>query len=326
MKKTLLLALLLAIFSSCSEEPGPTIEIKSLLPTHITYDGFQANWEIVEIADFYELVLSESIDFSTVLNTMTISGANSNSYTFEGLKPDKTYYCKVRCSANGEYSEYSGINSVKTNRYNINFRVTTQDGIKLFGNLDKRLVNKSPAPVILFLHQSGQDFTEWSTHVLYKKAVDSGFICAAYDFRAHGRSEGVYSPYRQKYPADLSSVLDYLIQLDYVDSNNIIVVGASLGAIVATGASSYEEVKAAVALTTYYDLVFEIFGEVNLSNVFYIAAEYDNAIDSERLYDITSGYRKIRIISRSDAHGLKLLESGELVSEVYSWINEMVAI
>ncbi|PLX11861.1 MAG: hypothetical protein C0597_14425 [Marinilabiliales bacterium] len=323
MKKALLIVLLFAVLSSCEEESGSLIDIKSLLPTEVSYDGFQANWEIVEQADFYEIVLTDDIFFNSIIETFTIEGASTNFYKFENLEPDKFYYCKVRYSVNGEYSDYSGINSAQTNRYNLTFQVEADDGIKIFGELDKRLVNNDPAPLFLFMHQGGQDLSEWRRHQLYKMAVDSGFICAAIDFRAHGRSEGVYSPNRTKYPDDLHAVLDYLNSLEYVEQNNIVAIGASLGAIMATGISSYSEVTAAVAISSYYYSVFETFGDINVQNVFYITSEYDNAINSEMLFDITSGVRKIKIISRSGDHGLRLLESEDLVYEVYDWMSAM---
>jgi alpha-beta hydrolase superfamily lysophospholipase len=64
--------------------------------------------------------------------------------------------------------------------------LTTADGFKLYGWLDKPATVTKPMPIILFAHQFGADHSTWDT--LAKKFNAKGYATLSVDLRGHGKS------------------------------------------------------------------------------------------------------------------------------------------
>lgn len=64
--------------------------------------------------------------------------------------------------------------------------ITSKDGFKLYGWLEKPSVSKKSYPLVLFAHQFGADHTIWNA--LAKKLRAKGYATLNVDLRGHGKS------------------------------------------------------------------------------------------------------------------------------------------
>jgi len=114
-----------------------------------------------------------------------------------------------------------------------------------------------------------------------------------------------------------------LIPQIFVDSTNIGLIGSSIGAGVAIGASSFPDVKTSVGLSGSYTAVDSVFSTQNLSSVYYFAATGDGnaAGDAQQLFDLTFPPRNIYILNSSALHGSKILSSSvALTDSAFVWL------
>jgi len=133
------------------------------------------------------------------------------------------------------------------------FEVVAADGITLRGWW-------IPAPeqpargTIIGLHGVASPKTDWAS--FSGMICPRGFNLVLYDSRGHGESDNTVVTYGYKESGDVSTVLDALGAKGYpVDS--VILMGTSMGGVVALLASEDERVKAVVtqsAFTTYQDV------------------------------------------------------------------------
>lgn len=129
--------------------------------------------------------------------------------------------------------------------------ITSVDGFKLYGWLDKPASTKQSTPIILFAHQFGADHTTWNK--LAKKFNKKGFATLNVDLRGHGKSifqnkkeNRVITDKRvshipealaqsdkkvgfDKIPSDLLAWLDYISKDKTIDMTNLYLFGSSLG-------------------------------------------------------------------------------------------------
>ncbi len=80
--------------------------------------------------------------------------------------------------------------------------------------------------------------------------VKCGFVVIAIDFRGHGESDGNLDPARDTLIDDVYAAVQYLKSLSYVDSNNIGLVGHSMGgqAVMRTAIKYQAEINATVSI------------------------------------------------------------------------------
>ena len=302
--------------------------ITALEASNITTTGFQANWNVIEDAEKYELEISTNNDFTDIVKTSQVSGAENDSLIVEGLDKNVTYYYRVRYYVWDKSSDNSNTINVRTNYVNSDISIST-NGITTKATITYKLDYAEPVPAIIFLHMGTASRSEWTNNQLYAMCVDSGYVALAYDLRGHGETEGTidwstFTTDPNLLPKDLDDVILYLQGKDFVDPDRIGMVGGSMGAILATGATQYPEVKVTIALTSFYDAVESLYGISNINTVFYIAGEHDNADESQALYDITNDPRKIEIVEGSSSHSAALINTDERRKEVFDWIKEYI--
>ena len=149
--------------------------------------------------------------------------------------------------------------------------ITSEDGFKLYGWLDKPIVTKKSNPIILFAHQFGSDHTIWNK--LAKNFNAKGFATLNVDLRGHGKStlqnnkeNKVITDNRldhikealvqsdekvgfEKIPSDLSAWLEHISEDETIDMENLYLFGSSLGGGTIIPLLSEYEVKALVAIS-----------------------------------------------------------------------------
>lgn len=64
--------------------------------------------------------------------------------------------------------------------------------------------------------------------------------------------------------------MQFLKNHSKVDSTNLCLVGASLGAIMAVAGNGFEEVKTSVSVSGIEDGIYEIFPDMTISSVLYV--------------------------------------------------------
>ena len=129
--------------------------------------------------------------------------------------------------------------------------ITTSDGFKLYGWLDKPTASKKAAPIIVFAHQFGSDHTIWNE--LAKKFNAKGYATLNVDLRGHGKSimqnakeNAVITDIRldhirealvqsdskvgfKNIPSDLMAWIELLGEDDSIDTEKLYLFGSSLG-------------------------------------------------------------------------------------------------
>jgi alpha-beta hydrolase superfamily lysophospholipase len=122
----------------------------------------------------------------------------------------------------------------------IRVEVETKDEFVLVGDLYPSKVKKEKKPLVVFLHSIGGKSSDWGD--LPKEIRKGGNNVFALDFRGHGRSvyktnltyhsRNYFSKDEwQKFPTDVVEAIKYLKEhYSKIDYNNIIFVGADLGA------------------------------------------------------------------------------------------------
>lgn len=126
-------------------------------------------------------------------------------------------------------------------------------------------------PVVIFVHGFGyfkeEDglFTEES-----KRLSENGYACYYFDFSGCGESEGNYEQTTlTKLTQDLQSVYDYVITLDYINSNNVSLVGHSFGTtvIIAAQITNVQRVVLGGAPFYPYETIRNLFTDFNEAGI-----------------------------------------------------------
>jgi len=216
--------------------------------------------------------------------------------------------------------------------------ITTDDGFKLHGWLDKPTKATKSAPIILFAHQFGADHTIWNE--LVKKFNDKGYATLNVDLRGHGKSimqDGkknaaitdsrldhirealVQSDAKIKFkniPTDLMAWLELMSEDDSIDTEKLYLFGSSLGGGSIVPLLNEYEAKALVsisggrlnALGEETDMALSM----SMTKQLYIAAKNDPLGAAQR--SIEYGKKAIAgtaLIISGDGHGTVLLPQTE---------------
>jgi pimeloyl-ACP methyl ester carboxylesterase len=168
--------------------------------------------------------------------------------------------------------------------------------------------------------------------------VKDGNLCIAIDFRGHGCSsfEGENTTLIEQPRMlfdDFNATLQFLDTLDLPHSDTVIVLGASMGACVATTASTYDRVLGGVAASAVEDISRNMIDDVLLpKGLFYIAGELDKnealdidfGRDANNLYNATTEPSKVLVIPNTPAHGVDLLDANiPLIGEAIAWVRNL---
>jgi len=130
--------------------------------------------------------------------------------------------------------------------------IQVRDGFHIIGQLDipAKTTIKNKAPMVVFLHSIGKDYTEWGT---FPAAIKDQLNVATLNvnLRGHGKSflnknskkiywQNFQSKDYQAFPYDVIDVLKYIKeQYPEIDSSRVAIVGTSLGANTALMTGSY---------------------------------------------------------------------------------------
>jgi dienelactone hydrolase len=208
-----------------------------------------------------------------------------------------------------------------------------EDGIRLGASFAVPGGEGTNWPAVILIHEGESDRTEWDG--FFEKVLGQNMVVLAYDIRGHGTSDRVpdldslYNDPHQA-PRDLAAAISFLRSDQRVDPARLGIVGASLGGNLACVGVSEMDVKTAVVLSAKTSAARNLAGQedlVMLRSVFYIAAEGDEEGARERwaeeLHGKTQAPRKLKIVSNSSAHGVKILQDcPELTEEILEWLRD----
>jgi len=131
--------------------------------------------------------------------------------------------------------------------------LTTSDGLTLAGWLVKPGNDGKRSPAIIICHGLGSnrsDLTELAVLLARR-----GYLVLAFDFRAHGDSEGSRTSLGYHEKKDVRAALDYLSSLPGVDQGRIGIFGFSLGGATAImSAAETRKIKAVAADSAFTNL------------------------------------------------------------------------
>lgn len=212
--------------------------------------------------------------------------------------------------------------------------ITTQDGFKLYGYLDKPKAAKGATPLILFAHQFGSDHSSWTE--LAKEFNDKGYTTLSVDLRGHGKS--IYQNNKENkivtvaklselkmalvqsdkkvtfvnIPQDLAKWLEFVAEDASVDMSNLYFFGASLGAAALLPLLNDYEAKALVAISTgglaAYKEDTDMALSTSMTKELFIVAKNDPLGAKERsLAYAQSSILGTALMVSGDGHGTVLL-------------------
>lgn len=176
------------------------------------------------------------------------------------LNPEKEVAPNKKEQAQDQPAEKEPPKRMSRKKINIAY-FTTTDGVKISGMLYFPKYDKTYGtprlPVAILLHNEGS--SKESYKALAEKLYDNGIAVLAFDFRGHGGSnktiEGEpFSRYNMEWEEiliDVDSAIAYLGKDRRIDSKNITLVGAKIGANAAIIASADypDQVKKVVAIS-----------------------------------------------------------------------------
>ncbi len=219
---------------------------------------------------------------------------------------------------------------------NVTFHTQDNVAISAVIRFPANVAGKMPA--VIFIHQGGSGKDEWTSLDIFQETAGSGMIAMAYDVRGHGGSgsdgitgaPGIFDD-PNRAPLDLKAALDYLSETGRVDESRIAVVGASIGANLASMAAGKTgfRVKTAVAISGKTSAVYNLAGgeksDIAFTSIFHIASgqEQDGlrAKWAREMYDLTADPKKLEIIPGSSGHGVSIFKDDPaLQKRILTWL------
>lgn len=212
--------------------------------------------------------------------------------------------------------------------------ITSNDGYKLYGWLEKPKDVKESLGVIVFAHQFGADHTIWDD--LASKFNDKGYATLSVDLRGHGKSimqknkenkvtidlrvdkikQALNKSYKDvgfdNIPKDLSAWIDLLEEDDEINIDELYLFGSSLGAGTLIPLLNSYEVKALVAISCgRLEALAEMSDmalSTSMSKMLFIASDNDPLGDSSRTIDYAKkAIFGTALVVSSDGHGNTIL-------------------
>lgn len=328
-------ALFLGLISCQKENPNQESFVFEITPVGET--GVSVDW--AEMNAFYTVRFLIDVEdlFDSPMIVKEVEASKKTIY-MEGLSPLTKYNMRIEVWDEQEiiWSEIESFTSLYTNEV---IRYMSTDQVELCANLayiSTSLSNKTR--VVVFMHEFSKSKSSWYVTGLVDTLIKDGNLCLAIDFRGHGCSgfEGdvlslIDEPWMLR--EDFDATIACLDTLGLEHASDIIVLGASMGACVATAVSSYDQVIGGVAASAVKNISEKML-QVPLipQGIFYIAGELDKneglgidyEADAYSLHDVTEQPSKVTIIERSTEHGVGLLEANSaLVSEALEWVRNL---
>ena len=186
------------------------------------------------------------------------------------------------------------------------FRLTTEDGKSIAAMFQMNPDQEKGQPTILLLHGGGRSKEIWQQFGAFQKLHELGYNVMAIDIRGNGQSDP-QTPGNFVYPfADAKAALDWIEQNEDIQTGPIGAMGSSYGSnILAAGMQIYDwNIKTVVTLSATavaYRVLANYLETHPLTHGFFVACDselerYDAENTAQRLYDETTGERKIKIL------------------------------
>jgi len=338
MKKviSILLVLIIPIAIACDKDDEETqifnFEVNPKGETQVSID-----WEHISDAETIRFTIDTDSNFMDPVVVSEIT-TETNTITLDGLDPVTDYLLKIEVERSGEIlwseiQEFTSFYTVEAVKY------PSTDDVEICATLSyvSTKLNSSSRTAI-FLHEFMMSKSSWGTTYIKDTLLREGYLCVAIDFRGHGCS--VFSgdnttlidmPWQLR--EDFDATLDFLETVELERSNEIVVFGASMGACVATMASSYENVIGGVAASAVESISANMAeGNFAPKGMYYLAGELDKNesldIDYERdaiaLFNGSEEPKKYEIKQNTPAHGVAILEGDtELISKAIDWVRNL---
>ncbi|MCP5161179.1 MAG: CocE/NonD family hydrolase [Hahellaceae bacterium] len=157
-------------------------------------------------------------------------------------------------------------NFTPSDQYSINddIWITADDGVTLSANLLVPTAGEGPFPAIIFINSWALNEYEYTIEA--QKFAAQGYVVLSYSTRGFGASEGLIDTAGPKDMADLSKVIDWLIENAPVDPTRIGSAGISYGSgISLIGAAQDDRIRAVAAMSTWGSLVESLYGNATPS-------------------------------------------------------------
>jgi dienelactone hydrolase len=344
--RLLMLTILFSILISCESDPGgggdvssdpkPTLKILSL--TNASESGFQINWSIENPVGFQSIAVrvASNEDMTSSIAYVLMDDISTDHLLVENLQGATPYYYTVALLNNSTTVVESEIKSAETAYMVESIDLLTEDDYTLSGKLAYLESLPGQRPGIILMHEFGVWVNPWIGSALLRDLVADGYLCLTFFFRGHGTSTPVddlmdLADNRGLLVRDLQSALDFMLTHE-LSSEELGLIGGSMGAIMALAGNGYEEVQTSVALSPTRDGVFLIFPDMTLNSVYYLAGELDNNPDfnmdfpaeASMLFELTEEPKKLDIIPGTADHGSNLLSRDSLRTSVQEWFKEML--
>ena len=303
----------------------------------IDEDAVGIEWSDIDPKYKIRFQIDEDADFQNPLTEQTVD-ADQNQIILSGLEAISEYILKIEVLDN-QLLLWSNT-YVFTTGYTIRpVKFKSTDNVLLCAELSyisSRLTQNSKT--VILMHEFTRNKGFWNKTHIIDTLVREGYLCLALDFRGHGCSTFdqeittiVSNP--SMVMQDYYATIVFLDTLSIMRSNDLIVLGGSMGACVATAASSEYQVLGGIAASaTEYMTNLMYDKDLEPKKMFYIAGELDknSALnidyekDAHKLASMTKDTSKVWIQKGSSAHGIDLLyEEKELLMETISWIRSL---
>ena len=319
------------------EEENPVEYDFRFLYYTIDEDAIGIEWS--DIASNYKIrfLIDKDENFQNPIADRTID-ANQNQVILSGLEALSDYILKIDVYDN-QLLIWSDTNSFTTGYTIRSVKYKSTDNVVICADLSyisSRLSQNSKT--VILMHEFTRNKGFWNKTHIIDTLIRDGYLCLAIDFRGHGCS--TFDQEITSIVANPSMVMqDYYATTSFLDtlsiqhSNDLILLGGSMGACVATAASSEDQVLGGIAASaTEYMTKLMYDKDLIPKNMFYIAGELDKNStlnidyekDANKLFAITKDTAKVWIQKGSAAHGIDLLyEDKELITESIKWIRSL---
>ena len=215
--------------------------------------------------------------------------------------------------------------------YEIRELPAQRDGNHIYGVAYVPLDAGEQMPVVIYAH--GYGVTHQNGIQYAERLAEHGYVVYCFDFCGGGggsRSDG--SPLEMSIfteQADLEAVIGMVKKLDFVDSENVFLFGASQGGLVAgiTAAANPEDIQGLILLYPGFEIVedaqalfasadeipetYSMFGWMSVGRTYFEdLPDYD-------VYSVIGAYEKDVLLIHGDADGIVPISSSERALEVY---------
>ncbi len=216
--------------------------------------------------------------------------------------------------------------------------IKTDDGFRLFGFLYYPEIKKEKYPVIIFAHQFGTTHIIWSSFA--KEFREKGFATLLIDLRGHGLSiyqngkenkiifkekfnslidlVGFFKKSKEKVhfekiPDDISLWIDYILDNEKIDPENIFLIGASLGGISIIPVVAIQDIKGVISISpgsisTVGNDRAKLALASYMNPILYVSS-FNDPIGSKKTIDTLMSYTNngFSLITTGEGHGIILL-------------------